>query len=323
MDGSSQTPSSQVSGKLDPAEASRITRRASMLSVGAALLLMALKGGSWLQSGSVAMLSSLADSTLDLAASLFTYFAVRYAAAPPDREHRFGHGKAESFAGLFQAGLVAISGALIAVEAVSRLVNPRPVTHGVEALGVMTLSILVTAALIAAQSRAVAQTGSVATQGDRAHYAADLAANGAVIVGIGAGAFLHWTWADAVAGLFVAGWLFYGALHVARTAADNLMDRELPDGDREKIKALALEGGDILGVHDLRTRASGPYIHIQFHADLDPDMQLRRAHAIIVAAEARIRAAFAGADIIIHPDPRDSAEPHGLENFAEGRGADA
>ena len=311
-----------MSGKLDPAEASRITQNASLLSVGAAFLLMALKGGSWLQSGSVAMLSSLADSTLDLAASLFTYFAVRYAAAPPDREHRFGHGKAESFAGLFQAGLVAVSGALIAVEAVRRLIKAQPLTHGIEALAVMVVSMLVTGALVAAQSRAVARTGSVATKGDRAHYAADFAANGVVMVGIGAGVFLHWTWADAVAGLFVAAWLGYGALEVARIAADNLMDRELPDADREKIKALALEDGDILGVHDLRTRAAGPYIHIQFHADLDPDLPLRRAHTIIVAAEERIRIAFAGADIIIHPDPHDSAEPHGLENFAEGRGAE-
>lgn len=317
MDGSSQN-----TGKLPPEVASRITRNAAMLSVGAALLLVALKGGSWLQSGSVAMLSSLADSTLDLAASLFTYFAVRYAATPPDREHRFGHGKAESFAGLFQAGLVAVSGGLIGVEAVRRLIDGRPVTHGAEAIGVMLVSIVVTGALIAAQSRALARTGSVATRGDRAHYSADLAANVAVIAGIAASAFLQWRWADAVAGLLVAAWLAYGAWQVARGAADNLMDRELPDADRDRIKALALEGGDILGVHDLRTRAAGPYVHIQFHADLDPDMPLRRAHDIIVAAEMRIRTAFLGADIIIHPDPRDSAEPHGHEYFAEGRKAE-
>jgi cation diffusion facilitator family transporter len=313
--------SSQSIGKLAPETASRITRHAALLSIGAAVLLVALKGGSWLQSGSVAMLSSLADSTLDLAASMFTYFAVRYAATPPDREHRFGHGKAESFAGLFQAGLVAISGGLIAVEAVRRLVDGQPVQHGTEAIAVMVISIVVTGALITTQSRAVAKTGSVATQGDRAHYAADLGANVAVILGIGASAFLGWTWADAVTGLLVAAWLGYGALQVARAAADNLMDKELPEGDRARIKALALEGGDISGVHDLRTRAAGPYIHIQFHADLDPDLTLKRAHEIIVAAEGRIRTAFLGADIIIHPDPRDSAEAHGHEYFAEGRTA--
>jgi len=308
-------------GRTDPRKSASITRRAAQLSVAVALVLIALKGWSWITSGSVAMLSSLADSMLDLVASLFTYFAVRYAAAPPDREHRFGHGKAESFAGLFQAGLVAVSGGLIAVEAVRRLLDGRPVEHGLSAIAVMVVSIVITGALIWRQTVAVRQTGSVATAGDRAHYAADLLANVAVIIGIAASAFLGWTWADALAGLFVAGWLAWGAWKVARQSADHLMDRELADADRDRIRALALEGGEVLAVHDLRTRASGPYIHIQFHADLDPDLPLRRAHAIIVAAEARIRAEFQAADIIIHPDPVDSAEPHGHEYFAEGRKA--
>lgn len=308
-------------GRTDPREAASITRRAAQLSVVVAVILIALKGWSWLTSGSVAMLSSMADSMLDLVASLFTYFAVRYAAAPPDREHRFGHGKAESFAGLFQAGLVAVSGGLIAVEAVRRLLDGRPVEHGYSAIAVMLVSIALTSALIWRQSVAVQQTGSVATAGDRAHYAADLLANVAVIVGIAASAFLGWAWADALAGLFVAAWLAWGAWKVAKQSADHLMDRELSDADRDRIRALALEGGEVLAVHDLRTRAAGPFVHIQFHADLDPDLPLRRAHAIIVAAETRIRAEFRAADIIIHPDPVDSAEPHGHEYFAEGRAA--
>jgi cation diffusion facilitator family transporter len=308
-------------GRIDPGQAAAITRNAAVLSVGVALFLILLKGWSWIVSGSVGMLASLADSTLDLAASLFTYFAVRYAAVPPDREHRFGHGKAESFAGLFQAGLVAVSGGLIAVEAIKRMFDGQPVAHASEAIGVMAISIAATAALVWAQGRAIAQTGSVATQGDRAHYAADLIANVAVIVGIALSGFLGWAWADAAMGLFVAAWLAHGAWKVARQSADHLMDRELSDGARAQIQSLALEGGDIIAVHDLRTRAAGPYVHIQFHADLDPDLPLRRAHTIIVAAEARIRVAFPGADVIIHPDPVDAAEPHGHEYFAEGRQA--
>lgn len=312
MDGSSQRQPG-----LTPQAAGKVNRGAAVLSVGAATLLVALKGGAWIASGSVAMLASLADSMLDLVASLFTYFAVRYAATPPDREHRFGHGKAESFAGLFQAGLVAVSGTLIAVEAVRRLADPRPVEHAGMAIAVMMISVVVTGGLIVFQSRAVAQTGSVAVKGDRAHYAADLGANVAVMLGIGASAILQWAWADAVAGLLVAGWLGWGAWQVARESADQLMDRELPDEARARIEVLALADGDILGVHSLRTRASGPLLHIQFHADLDPNLSLRRAHEIIVAAEARIRAAFPAADVLIHPDPRDAAEPHGL--FSEGR----
>lgn len=308
-------------GRMDPVQAASITRKAALLSIGVAAALILLKLWSWIASGSVAMLSSLADSMLDLVASLFTFFAVRYAATPPDRTHRFGHGKAESFAGLFQAGLVAVSGALIAVEAVRRLVDGRQVAHGEEAILVMVASIVVTAALVWYQARAIAQTGSVATRGDMTHYAADMLANVAVIGGIAASAFLHWTWADAAAGLFVAAWLGHGAWKVARQSADHLMDRELPETDRVRIRELALQGAEVLAVHDLRTRASGPFIHIQFHADLDPDLPLRRAHEIIVCAEERIRAEFPAADIIIHPDPMDNAEPHGHEYFAEGHAA--
>jgi ferrous-iron efflux pump FieF len=306
-------------GPVRTADAHRVVRGAATLSVGVAIALVLLKGVAWVWSGSVAMLASLADSTLDLAASLFTYFAVRYAAAPPDAEHRFGHGKAEAFAGLFQAGLVALSGGLIAVEAVKRLVDRGPVEHAGAAIGVMLVSAVATMALVAVQTRAVARTGSIAIKGDRAHYVADLAGAGVVIAGIGCSAFLHWTWADAAAGLLVAAWLAWGALRVAREAADHLMDRELPDADRGRIIALALEGGEVLGVHGLRTRQSGALIHVQFHADLDPDLSLRDAHAIIVAAEARIRAAFPGADVIIHPDPTNATPRHGHEFFSEGR----
>ena len=192
--------SSQREAGLTPQAAGEVNRGAAVLSVAAASLLVALKGGAWIASGSVAMLASLADSMLDLVASLFTYFAVRFAATPPDREHRFGHGKAEAFAGLFQAGLVAVSGTLIAVEAVRRIADPQPVERAGLAIVVMMISIVVTGALIVYQSRAVAQTGSVAVKGDRAHYAADLGANVAVMLGIGAAAILQWTWADAMAG---------------------------------------------------------------------------------------------------------------------------
>jgi cation diffusion facilitator family transporter len=306
---------------LEPAEASRITRRMAKLSVAVAAALIAMKSWAWFVSGSVAMLSALADSTLDLATSLFTYFAVRYAAQPPDREHRYGHGKAEAFAGLVQAGLVAVSAVLILVEAVGRLMAPRAITHGEESIAVMLLSIALTSALVALQSYAIRRTGSIATAGDRMHYASDLAANVVVILGIAAGAFWSLHWADAGAGVFVAAWLAYGAWTVARGAADHLMDREMGDAQRARIRELALADPNLREMHDLRTRMSGPYIHIQFHADLDPDISLDAAHKIVVAAENRIRAEFPAADVIIHPDPGDRAEPHGHEFFSEGRRA--
>ena len=300
---------------ISSAQHVRLTTRAAALSTGVALLLIALKAWAWLASSSVAMLASLADSTLDFVASLITYYAVRYAAAPPADEHRFGHGKAEAFAGLMQAGLVALSGVLIAVEAVPRLFTSAPVAQGMASLAVMVVSIVLTAALISAQTRAIRRTGSVATRADRLHYVGDLSANLIVMVGIGAAAWFGWAWADAVAALVVAVWLGWGALHVAREAGDHLLDRELPEQARQRICALAQSDPRIGQVHDLRTRTSGPYMHIQFHTDLPPAMTLEEAHGVIVAAEDRIRAEFPAADIIIHPDPRGRAAPHGHEDF--------
>lgn len=297
------------------ADHARLTTRAAGASLAVAVTLIALKAWAWWISGSVAMLASLADSALDLAASVITFYAVRYAAAPPDREHRFGHGKAEAFAGLLQGGLVAVSGVLIALEALPRFAVATPLTHSGESLAVMAVAIVLTAALVAYQTRAVRQTGSIATRADRLHYVGDIASNVAVVAGIIAGAYLGLTWADPVAALFVAAWLAYGSLKVAREAADHLLDREVSDETRARIRTLAESDKRILHVHDLRTRTSGPYVHVQFHAELDPDLSLEQAHEIVVAAEDRIRAEFPTADIIIHPDPKGRAEPHGHEHF--------
>ena len=286
-----------------------LTRRATTLSVLVAAILIVIKGFAWWQSGSVSMMASLADSSLDLVASLATFFAVRYATAPPDAEHRFGHGKAEAFASLLQGGLVFASAALIGQEAFNRLAHPEPIQQEGWAMVVMVASIVLTLALITAQSRVLKQTGSVAVSGDRAHYAADLASNAISLIGIAAATLF--VQADAVAGLVIAAWLVWGAVGVFSEASVQLMDRELPDDQRARIVSLITQGGQIMGVHQLRTRASGPFVHIQMHADLDPKLSLAEAHDVMIAAENRVLVEFPAADILIHPDPRGLAEPHG------------
>jgi len=296
---------------LNLAQSSALTRYATTLSVGVAAILIVIKAVAWVQSGSVSMMASLADSSLDLVASLVTFFAVRYAAAPPDAEHRFGHGKAEAFASLIQGGLVFASAALIGQEALNRIAHPHPIQQEGWAMVVMVASIALTMALIAAQSRVLRQTGSVAVSGDRAHYAADLASNGVSLLGIAAVAVFHQPVLDAVAGLIVAAWLVWGAVGVFSQASVQLMDQELPDEQRASIIHLMTQDARIRGVHQLRTRASGPFIHMQMHADLDPSLSLVEAHNVMVAAENRVLAVFPAADILIHPDPSGQAEPHG------------
>ena len=292
-------------------ESAALTRRITSLSVVVATVLTALKAFVWFASDSVSILASLADSGLDLVAALGTFFAVRYAAAPPDAEHRYGHGKAEAFASLVQAGLVFASGALIGQAAINHLLHPTPIAQSGLALGVMVVSTVLTAGLIAAQTQVLRQARSVAVTGDRAHYIADLASNVMALIAIAAAALLGFNGFDALGGLAVAGVLLWGAISVFRQASSELMDHELPDEARAQIVSLMTEDPRLTDVHQLRTRASGPTIHIQMHADLDPALSLEVAHAVVVAAERRVLEAFPAADIIIHPDPRGRAEPHG------------
>ncbi|HWF78771.1 MAG TPA: cation diffusion facilitator family transporter [Caulobacteraceae bacterium] len=292
-------------------ESARLTRRVTTLSVATALLLTVLKAVVWLDGGSVTVLASLADSSLDLLAALGTFIAVRYAAAPPDAEHRFGHGKAEAFASLVQAGLVFASAALIAQEAIRHFIEPHRLEHLGWGVAVMAVSTALTLLLVAVQTSVLRRTRSVAVTGDRAHYLADVVSNVVALAAIWASALFGISGFDAVGGLLVAAVLLGGAIGVFRQAADELMDRELPDDARARIVSLMTEDKRLTGVHQLRTRAAGPTVHIQMHADLDPELSLETAHHVVVEAEKRVLDAFPNADIIIHADPRGRAEPHG------------
>jgi cation diffusion facilitator family transporter len=307
--------------RLSPDRAAALTRGVTLMSVGVAALLVTAKAAAWLASGSVALLASLADSSLDLLASTLTFFAVRYAAVPPDDDHRFGHGKAEAFASLMQAGLVFASAALVGQEAIRSLLNPQPLEAGGWALAVMVLSTVMTFVLISAQTWVLKRTQSVAVSGDRAHYASDLASNMAALAGIGASAWLGLAGLDGAAALVIAVLLLWGAIGVFREAAVQLMDQELPAADRARIVDLVTRDPRLTDVHQLRTRASGPYVHMQMHVDLDPLLTLEDAHRVIVEAERRLLEAFPMADILIHPDPRGLAEPHGGA-FSEAKSAE-
>ncbi|MNU34466.1 Ferrous-iron efflux pump FieF [compost metagenome] len=297
-----------TASSLDDAHAT--TRRITTLSVGTATILIVMKAFALGASGSVSILATLADSTLDLIASLATFFAVRWAAAPADPEHRYGHGKAEALAGLVQAGLIFASAVFIGWEAVQRIFDPRPVAAGGWAVGVVVASIAVTLWLVWMQTQALKKTASLAVAGDRAHYAADLAANVVVLIGVISGAYLGAPGLDAAAGLVVAVWLFWGAITLLRESADHLLDHAGPEEARVAITAAVLADPRISGLHQLRTRMAGQVLMVQMHVDLDPTLTLEAAHAIVVEAEQRIQAAFPHADILIHADPRGRAEVH-------------
>ncbi len=288
----------------------RLKKLATVASVTVATLLIAAKLAAWLMTDSVAVLSALVDSLLDAAASVVTLLAVRYAVEPADREHRFGHGKAEALAGLGQAAFICGSGALLLIEAVRRFFDPRPVHDEAIGIAAMVFSVVLTLALVAFQRSVVRRTGSVAIQGDSLHYAGDLALNGSVIVALGAHAMWGWTWLDPLFAVGIVLWLLWNARKVGMASLDMLLDRELPDAEREDIRRIALSHPEARSLHDLRSRRSGGDTFIQFHLEMDPDMSLMRAHTVADEVEAAIMAAFPNAEVIIHQDPEGLEEEH-------------
>ena len=298
-----------TAGPITSDHAKRLMRRATTAAVCVALLLIAVKLAAWLVTDSVSLLSSLADSAMDALASLVNLLAVRHALQPADSEHRFGHGKAEPLAGLGQAALISSSGIYLIVEAVERLITPRAIEQGAFGLGVMAFSIAVTSALVAYQRSVVRRTDSLAIRADSVHYATDILVNAGVIVSLLLVMFLEWNAADPIVALIIAGFIIYSAFRIARESLNHLMDRELPDADRDRIKQIALGHPAVIDCHDLKTRAAGLNSFIQFHISMDGGLTLDDAHVISDAVELEILAAFPNAEVIIHADPEGVEEP--------------
>ncbi|HEX4118760.1 MAG TPA: cation diffusion facilitator family transporter [Rhizomicrobium sp.] len=295
----------------DLAEQGRYMRRAAKASVSVSLFLVAIKIFAYFASHSVAMLASLADSALDLFTAGLNLFAIHEALAPADKEHRFGHGKAEPLAGLAQGAFITASAMFLVIQAVQRLLNPQPIDHGLEALLVMLVSIAMAIGLILYERSVIKRTGSLAVSADQTHYIGDLVTNIGVVIAILLVTVLGWQSADPIIALLVAAVLVGSAWLVFRKCLDQLMDHELPDSDREKIIAIVRSHPQVKSLHDLKTRAAGLYTFIQCHIELDPDMPLAEAHAVSDEVEHALCAAFDKAEVIIHQDPA------GLEEVPE------
>ncbi len=289
-----------------------LVRLATYASVTTALVLILAKTVAYFMTDSVSMLSTLLDSLLDAAASILNLFAVRHALTPADREHRFGHGKAEPLAGLGQAAFISGSAIFLLFEAGQRLVSPRPLENTEVGIAVMLFSIAATVGLVAFQRHVIRRTGSVAIRADSLHYVGDLLVNGSVVVALLLEAQLGWPGVDALFGIGIALYIVYTAWQIARVSLDMLMDRELPDEDRKRIREIALEHPLVLSLHDLRTRSAGPNVFIQLHLEMDGALSLFEAHAAADAVEVKLMQAFPGAEVIIHQDPAGVQERRDL-----------
>jgi ferrous-iron efflux pump FieF len=284
---------------------------ATYASVSVATILIIGKLAAYLLTGSIAILTSLVDSTVDLLASLVTMLGVASAMKPPDRNHRFGHGKAEALAALAQAAFIVGSCVILGYEAISRFYKPQPVENTIFGYWVTALAIVLTLLLLAFQRYVVRRTGSMAIEADRMHYVGDLLVNVVVIITLVLQDVLQIHWLDPLFALGIAVVLSGSAWRVARNALNVLMDRELSDQDREKILAVVRQHPRVTGIHDLRTRSDGERAFVNFHLELDGATSLSVAFAITTEIRAMIQQHFAEADVMIHLDPAGLEEMRG------------
>ncbi|WP_288485461.1 cation diffusion facilitator family transporter [uncultured Novosphingobium sp.] len=288
-----------------------LNRSAAVASIGAALLLLLLKAWAAWSTGSTAMLGSLADTTLDLVASCATLAGVWVAAMPADDQHRFGHGKAEAIAALFQIVLISISALGIAARAVEQFVAGGRTEAAADGIGVSVVAIVVTLTLLAWQRHVIRRTGSLAIQTDNVHYQSDLMLNLAVIAALALDQLAGWRHADPLFGLGIAAWLGWGAWTASQQVLEQLMDHEWPAEKKDRLLAVLARNPDITGVHDMRTRTSGNRDFVQFHVWVDPEMSVRQAHRVMDDIEARLQAEFPDTEILIHPDPEGLVDEEG------------
>jgi len=285
-----------------PQQHARLMRQASMAALSVAIILTLAKAAAWWLSGSVSLLAGLTDSLLDGAASLLNLFAVYYALRPADKDHRYGHGKAEALAGLGQALFIGVSAVLIGMHGVDRLLHPQPL--GAPTLGVaaILLSLLLTGGLLLFQRHVVRLTGSTAIRADSLHYRSDLLLNASILLALLLASY-GWAQLDALFGIAIAFYILWSALSIAREAAAVLMDQELAPDISERMHLLACAVPGVLGTHDLRTRMSGTRWFVQLHVELPSELSLGQAHTLCDLVEAAIRAEFSRAEVLVHADP--------------------
>jgi ferrous-iron efflux pump FieF len=283
----------------------RLKNSAARLSILAAALLIVIKTATGWATGSISVWASLLDSAMDIFASTINYFAVRAAARPPDRDHQYGYGKAESLAGLFQAAVICLSGLLLITEAVRRLFEPRPTSLEWVGVGTMFVAALISVLLVARLGRAAAATDSPALAADAVHYASDVYTNGAALAALLVVALTGWALADPLVSIAISGYIIWSAVAVGRDSVDVLMDRRLP---REVDKTIArivrgFEAEGVIDFHDLRTRRSGSLKFIDLHLSVRRDLTFVDAHDLTVRVLRAIEAEIPRSRVQIHTDP--------------------
>lgn len=299
------TPTATETTVHEQAREAALKNSAARLSILAAAFLILVKTGTGWLTGSIAVWASLLDSAMDIFASTINYFAVRAAARPPDHDHDYGHGKAESLAGLFQAAVITLSGLFLIREAIGRMIRPHPTQGEVYGVLAMLISIIVSIALVARLRHVARHTDSPALSADAVHFASDVWTNGGVLFALLLISLTGWNLIDPLISIAISIYILASALRVGRESVDVLMDRRLPPEVDEQVAEIVsrFQGAGVRGFHDLRTRRSGSQKFIDLHLEVERDQTLEQAHAASVRVLRAIEAEIPRAKVQIHTDP--------------------
>jgi len=296
--GQAKSPMSAAAARSDG-----LRRWASYASLALALVMLFVKGAAWLLTGSVALLASAVDAAVDLAASAATVIAVHYARRPADREHRYGHGKAEAVSALLQAVFLAGAAVTLLGEAVQRFLVPHPVAALDAGLAVIAVSLCATLALVAFQTYVVKRTDSQAIGADFIHYSTDVLINVMALAALGLIRLTGWQQFDPIFAIAMACYLLFSGWRIARTAFAVVLDRELPEPERRRIERTILAEPLVKGLHDLRTRSAGDRIFVEFHLELDHGLTVAQGHTVADRVERAVRGLFPSAEVLAHQEP--------------------
>lgn len=287
----------------DSPETGQLSRRAARAAVALALILVLAKSVAWMKSGSLSLFSSLVDSFLDSIVSLANLGALYYAHRPADRDHPFGHNSIEDIAGVIQAAFIAGSAVYILLEALNRLSSPVEMQNGNFAIGVMVLSMILTAALLAYQRFVIHKTQSPVIKADALHYMSDMLMNAGILVALALSTWFGMIYADPIIALLVALYILYGAWQVGSAGYHNLMDRGMERGEIERIRKVVTSHPGVEGVHGIKTRFAGTRCFIQYHLELKGGLTLLEAHEVTDKVEQKVADAFPGSEVLSHMDP--------------------
>jgi ferrous-iron efflux pump FieF len=281
----------------------RMIRFATYASVLVAILLIVMKGMAWWITHSISLQASLIDSLLDAFASGMNMIVVYHALKPADKEHRFGHGKAESLAVLGQALFIGGSSLWLLHEARDRFLFPEPIEASGVGLVVMGIAIILTAFLISYQKLVVKKTGSSAIAADRVHYQSDLLINCAVALSLISAEYFHIEALDPIFGFLIGVYILWTAWRITIGAFNVLMDRELDDQEREKILLIVRSHPEVIDIKDLRTRSSGLHQFFQLQLVINPELSLKEANQIAEDVESEIIKAYPKSQVMIRLVP--------------------